>query len=115
MTRRSELRAEVIERSRGICEWSRCTDPGEQLAHIRGIGRGGNPDGTRDTIDNVAWLCVYHHDLLDGRTDRMRLHEIESLLLELVALRTRPVVPESRIYGLGFPPAETNTTNGGYE
>ena len=83
---RSELRAAVVERSRGICEWSRCTTRGEQLAHIRGIGRGGNPDLTRDTIENVSFLCVYHHDLLDGR-QRMKLWEIESLLCEVIGRR----------------------------
>ena len=88
MSRRSELRAAAMERSGGVCEWSRCVTRGEQLAHIRGIGRGGNPDLTRDVIGNVMFLCVYHHDLLDGR-QRMKLWEIESLLVELVELRGR--------------------------
>ena len=86
MSVRSELRAAVIERSGGICEWSRCLDAGEELAHIRGIGRGGNPDGTRDVIENVAFFCQFHHNMLDGRI-RIRLWEVESLLIELVARR----------------------------
>ena len=86
MSVRSQLRTAVAERAKGICEWSLCVDAGEQLAHIRGIGRGGNPDGTRDVLSNVTWLCRYHHDLLDGR-ERMKLWELESLLLELIRLR----------------------------
>ncbi len=37
---------------------------------------------------NVVWLCVYHHDLLDGRV-RMVLKEIEALLHEILRLRAR--------------------------
>ena len=86
MSRRSELRAAVIERSGGRCEWSRCTSPGEQLAHIRGLALGGNPDGTRDVIGNVMWACLFHHHMLDGRI-RMKLWEVESLLIEIIAHR----------------------------
>jgi len=65
MTTRSELRAYTIERSSGVCEWPRCARPGEQMAHIEGIKAGG-----RDSADhrgNVTFLCVEHHDRLDGR------------------------------------------------
>ena len=86
MSVRSVLRAAVIERSGGVCEWPRCVDPGEELAHIRGIGRGGNPDGSRDVISNVFFACQFHHNMLDGRI-RMRLWEVESLLIELIARR----------------------------
>ena len=86
MSVRSELRAAVQERSAGRCEWTRCLDAGEELAHIRGIGRGGNPDGTRDVIGNVMWACKFHHNMLDGRI-RMRLWEVESLLIEIVKTR----------------------------
>jgi len=47
---------------------------------------GGNPDLTRDVLGNVWWLCVFHHDMLDGRV-RWRLREVESLALELNRLR----------------------------
>lgn len=87
MSARSVLRAEAFERANYRCEWSRCVHRAEHLAHIRGLGRGGNPDGSRDRLGNVAALCRYHHDLLDGRTDRFRLWEVESLLEELIALR----------------------------
>ena len=86
MSVRSELRAAVIERSGGRCEWSRCVDPMEELAHIRGLGRGGNPDGSRDVIENCAGLCRFHHSMLDGRI-RPRLWEVESLLIEIVKTR----------------------------
>lgn len=102
---RSELRAAAVTRSGGTCEWSRCVDRGEQLAHIRGIGRGGNPDGTRDRLSNVAFLCRYHHDVLDGRT-RMKLWEVESLLEELITRRHPPThVP-------GFPFDGTDSPKG---
>ena len=81
------LRERVVERSGGICEWSGCEAPGAHMAHIEGIGRGGDPLGVRDDEKNVCFLCVYHHDLLDGRTSRFRLREIEQLLTELVELR----------------------------
>lgn len=84
MSLRSELRQQVIGRSGGICEWPRCVSPGEHMAHIRGIGRGGNPTHTRDVISNVAWLCVYHHDQLDGR-QRVKLWEWESVFAAYIA------------------------------
>ena len=83
---RKDLREHVFTRSRGMCDWSLCNDRAEDLAHIRGLGRGGNPDGSRDTASNCASLCKFHHDLLDGRR-QMKLWEIESLLLELIARR----------------------------
>lgn len=89
---RSELRAEVIARSGGRCEWSRCVSRGEQMAHIRGAGMGGVP--SRDHVGNVAWLCVFHHDLLDGRGHvEFRNYELRSLLEEIVAHRHTALVP----------------------
>ncbi len=85
-TRRSELRDTVMARSKGRCEWSGCLDAAEHMAHIAGIGLGGDPKGIRDELANVAGLCLLHHDLLDGRR-LMRLHEIENLLREVVELR----------------------------
>jgi len=85
-TRRSELRDTAVARSKGRCEWSGCVEPAEHMAHIDGSGMGGDPKGVRDELGNVAMLCVYHHDLLDGRQP-MRLHEIGNLLREVVELR----------------------------
>jgi hypothetical protein len=81
--RRSALRSDVEDRAEGMCEWSECNQAGAHMAHIKGIGRGGDTLGIRDTLDNVMLLCVYHHDLLDGRTVYDRLDQIEVLLVEL--------------------------------
>lgn len=80
--RRQELRVECVERAGGSCEWSDCHVNGEHMAHIEGLGKGGE-----DTIDNVMFLCVYHHDLLDGRT-MMRQREVAYLLHEINQLRS---------------------------
>jgi hypothetical protein len=66
MSQLSELRTEVYERAQGKCEWPGCADPGQHLAHLTHRGMGGSK--TRNTADNCAWLCVRHHDILDGRT-----------------------------------------------
>ncbi len=85
---RAETRERAVERSGGFCEWSGCNSPIAHMAHIEGIGRGGDPLGIRDVLGNVAMLCVYHHDLLDGRTTRFRLREVEQLLTEVIELRS---------------------------
>ena len=77
--RRAELRAQVIMRANFRCEWAGCESPGEEMAHITGSGMGGDPKGTRDVLDNVAYLCKTHHDMLDGRV-RMSLWEVGELL-----------------------------------
>ena len=77
--RRSELRAQVVARASGRCEWAGCESPGEEMAHITGSGMGGDPKGIRDVLDNVAYLCKPHHDMLDGRR-RMSLWEVGELL-----------------------------------
>lgn len=85
--RRSGLRSAVADRSEGECEWSGCQSPAAHMAHIEGIGRGGDPLGLRDKPENVAMLCVWHHDMLDGRVG-WSLREIEALLHEIVKLRS---------------------------
>ena len=63
---RSELRVQVMDRAGGRCEFPACSLPGElQMAHLRGSGMGGSK--YRDTLENLAALCPYHHDWLDGR------------------------------------------------
>lgn len=89
---RSDLRDFVMNRSGGMCEWSLCPLRGDDLSHIRGIGRGGNPDGSRDTPSNAMFLCRTHHDILDGRVMANRAREVENLLLELNA-RRHPEAP----------------------
>ncbi len=87
--RRADLRFRLVARAEGMCEWSGCGQPGAHMAHIVGIGTGGDPTGSRDELDNVVFLCVLHHDILDGRSTQMRLKYIEDLLLELVQRRSR--------------------------
>lgn len=86
MTVTTTIRQQIRQRSQGRCEWPLCLSPAVQVAHIRGKGLGGNPDGSRDVVSNLAHLCLFHHDMLDGRR-RMKLWEVESLLLEVIAKR----------------------------
>lgn len=79
------LRGIVERRSRGYCEWSRCQSFGEQLAHIRGKGMGGRPSA--DQLDNLALLCVRHHDLLDGREHAGLRVAVAELLAQVIELK----------------------------
>ena len=63
----SEIREEAMQRASGKCEWPYCNDnKWLELAHIQGIGMGGNPKRKFD-INNVCILCKHHHDVYDGR------------------------------------------------
>ena len=63
----SPLREEAMKRAGGRCEWAYCNDnKWLELAHIQGIGMGGNKKRKYD-INNVAILCKLHHDVYDGR------------------------------------------------
>ena len=84
--RRSELRAQVVARASGRCEWAGCESPGEEMAHITGSGMGGDPKGIRDTLANCCLLCKTHHDMLDGRR-RMSLWEVGELLRATIKTR----------------------------
>ena len=64
-TRRRMLREAVVVESKGICEWANCTSRGTDMAHITAAGMGGAI--SKDTLDNVAFLCHHHHDCLDFR------------------------------------------------
>lgn len=75
---RSELREEVVEISGGRCEWPGCVERMMELSHIHGIGMGGRRSA--DVLPNVAGLCRYHHDLLDGRTKQGLRYELGELL-----------------------------------
>lgn len=55
------LRDSVIDISGGQCEWPRCGDSGQEMAHVISRGAGGP-----DSLGNVAWLCRPHHWTLDG-------------------------------------------------
>ncbi len=84
-----QLREETAARAEGVCEWARCSAPGTEMAHLRGKGMGGNPDGSRNVIANTVWLCRYHHDLLDGRTLASAKFETRMLLEEFVRYERR--------------------------
>ena len=66
----SDLRAAAMERAGHFCEWPDCRHQGSgpplEMAHLDHRGMGGYE--AANTLDNVAILCRYHHDLLDGRT-----------------------------------------------
>ena len=63
--RRKLLREAVGVASKGICEWAACSSRGTDMAHIKAAGMGGAI--SHDTLDNVAFLCHFHHDVLDFR------------------------------------------------
>lgn len=61
----AELRERRRQHARDRCEWPRCMSYGEQLAHLEHRGMGGDPSA--NTFANVRWLCMFHHDIYDGR------------------------------------------------
>lgn len=79
----ADLRRAVAERALGICEWPGCDDGGRQMAHLTHRGMGGST--TANTMSNLAWLCIRHHDTLDGRTSRGTLrYELNELLRHVI-------------------------------
>ena len=82
--KRSDLRMLALERADGRCEFPTCALAGRlEMAHLRGSGAGGSK--YRDVLENVAMLCVFHHDWLDCRsTPNMRRFENEILLREVL-------------------------------
>jgi hypothetical protein len=76
------LRQQLIDLTHGQCEWPGCRYPGQEMAHIRGKGMGGSAE--RNTIDNVAWLCVHHHRTYDGGgpSEAWTTHELAKLGVE---------------------------------
>ncbi len=83
MSELSELRAQLIELVGWQCEWPGCADRGEQLCHLEHRGMGGSTK--RNTLVNVVWMCVRHHDVLDGRTGLGTLRwELNELLRTVI-------------------------------
>ncbi len=76
----SALREATAVRAGGVCEWAGCSEAGEEMAHLLHRGMGGNPSQDRNTLDNTAWLCQYHHDILDRRRDQGTREAIRQLL-----------------------------------
>ena len=86
MSELSELRAQLIELVGGACEWPGCVDAGAEMAHLTHRGMGGSKK--RNTLSNVVWLCMRHHDVLDGRT------QLGTLAWELNELLRTVIVPK---------------------
>ena len=80
VTRRQDLRAQVIDISGGTCEWPSCTVRGVELAHLHSVGAGGRKSA--DTLSNVMWACYDHARISDGeygeggRTQYLAAHDI---------------------------------------
>lgn len=83
----SALRDSLIAVAGGRCEWTGCTEPGEHMAHLTHRKMGGSK--TVNELANVAWLCQWHHDILDGRTVAYRAREVAELLRVVVQNRRR--------------------------
>ena len=62
--RRQELRAVVMERSQGRCEWPQCGQPATESAHIHSIGMGGR--ASADDPLNAFAACFSHARISDG-------------------------------------------------
>ncbi len=74
-----------MARCGGFCEYAECFEPAVEMAHLEGSGMGGSV--ALDVLDNVAMLCKYHHDLLDGREHHGLRREHGRLLAEVIRLR----------------------------
>ena len=81
MTELQKMRLIALERAGNKCEWPECINYDQKLemAHIHGIGMGGNPKRKYD-INNVAMLCKLHHDIYDGRSISLAKKEYRVLL-----------------------------------
>lgn len=80
MSRRSDLRAVLVDLV-GRCEWPGCQETTRlELAHLQSVGMGGRPSA--DRLDNVALLCHRHARysdglyLADGRAGYLEAHEL---------------------------------------
>jgi DNA-binding helix-hairpin-helix protein with protein kinase domain len=78
MRRRRVLWEQAMERAGFQCEFPDCNQSVLQMAHLLGSQMGGSK--YRDHIDNVAMLCVEHHDWLDGRLHHGRRGANEQVL-----------------------------------
>lgn len=97
MSELSDLRDDALIRANYRCEWpGACTGTDLQLAHLQHRGRGGGD--SRNTLENVAILDAFHHDILDGRTVAGRRFEVSVLLAAWLAVNdtARGLAPRSR-------------------
>lgn len=85
----SDLREQAFALAGWECEWPGCLiRDGLVLAHLNHRGMGGL--NAANVVENVACLCTYHHDILDGRTVRGRRFEV-CALLKAFQTYTRPL------------------------
>ena len=76
-------RAFAVENNKIYCE--SCQKYGEfQVHHIQARGIGGDPNGKRDTIENLMGLCAQCHDWWGDRK-KMRYYLYESHRQALVS------------------------------
>ena len=79
--RRTALRLQLEEYQGRLCAMPCCSTNwvvDGHMAHIRAIGMGGRRSA--DHIDNVVGLCVYHHDVFDGRHMQGRQTMLQDLI-----------------------------------
>ena len=67
-------------RANNQCEWADCNSRSQlQLAHIQAKGMGGS-DSRKYDPENVAVLCMTHHDIYDGRKQQGSSYAVRMLL-----------------------------------
>lgn len=89
----ADLRDSVGSQAGWRCEWPGCGETGEQMAHLEHRGFGGSAE--RNRLDNVAWLCTYHHDIFDRREVRGTREAMRSLLTAYLIERRKNSGPLS--------------------
>jgi hypothetical protein len=72
----SELRSGVFTAAHHTCEWPRCYEQAQELAHITHRGMGGNE--TVNAAGNVLALCRLHHRRYDDA--RLSSDDLNALL-----------------------------------
>ena len=76
----TKLRLFAFMRANNQCEWADCYSTSQlQLAHIQAKGMGGS-DSRKYDPENVAVLCMTHHDIYDGRKQQGSSYAIRMLL-----------------------------------
>ena len=76
----TKLRLFAFMRANNQCEWADCNSWSQlQLAHIQAKGMGGS-DSRKYDPENVAVLCMTHHDIYDGRKQQGSSYAIRMLL-----------------------------------
>tara|TARA_A100001011_G_scaffold88000_1_gene92418 strand:- start:6976 stop:7263 length:288 start_codon:yes stop_codon:yes gene_type:complete len=76
----TKLRLFAFMRANNQCEWADCNSRSQlQLAHIQAKGMGGS-DSRKYDPENVAVLCMTHHDIYDGRKQQGSSYAVRMLL-----------------------------------